>query len=295
VRPIRLVVPLPAGGGNDIIARLVAAKVTQAVGQQVVVDNRPGGGGSLGAELVARATPDGYTLLLGGVGSHAINPVLHSHIRYDAVRDFTPISLVASSPLLLVINPTVPARSVKELVALARAKPGGLNLASLGYGSSAHLAGELFMMLSETRFTHVPYNQAPPVAALVAGEVQLMFSSALRMLPLVRGEKLRALAVTTAQRSSTMPDIPTIAESGVPGYETSSWYGILGPAGLTQDVSRTLSGEIAKLVQLPDVRAQLSRDAADPIGSSPAEFTAMIKRELARWQQVVARAGLKVD
>jgi tripartite-type tricarboxylate transporter receptor subunit TctC len=294
-RPVRLIVPFPAGGGNDTIARTVGGKLGAMLGQQFVIDNRPGAGGSLGAELAARALPDGYTLFLGGVGSHAINPSLHAKLGYDPIRDFAPISLIAESPMVVVVTLSLPVKSVKELIALAKSRPGEINFASLGIGSSTHLAVELFMTMTGADMAHIPYNQSPPLTFLIAGQVQVMFSSAVRMLPQVRAGRLRAIAVTGATRSQAMPEIPTVAESGVPGYETSSWYGILAPAKTPQAIITALSTDIARIVNMPDVNKQLIAEASDPVGGSPAEFTAKIKHEIARWRDVVRRSGLRVD
>jgi len=293
-RPIRFVVPFPPGGGNDITARTIGTKLTDAWGQQVVIDNRPGAGGVIGAEIAARAAPDGYTLFLGGVGSHAINPAMHKQLPYDPIKDFAPVSLIAIAPLLLVVHPGITATSVKELIALARAKPGQLNFASNGQGGSSHLAGELFKMLGNVDMTHVPYKGfGPSLTGLLSGQVQVMFSSIVPMLPQVKAGKLRALAQTGPKRASAVPDIPTVAEAGLTGYQTASWYGVLVPAKTPAPIVDRLSVEVKRIAELPDVRGRMSAEGADPVGSTPAEFAEHIRGELARWRQVIERAGLR--
>ncbi len=295
-RPIRFIVPFPPGGGNDTMARTIGNKLAAALGQQFVVDNRAGAGGVIGAEMAARAAPDGYTLFLGGVASHGIVPNLQPRLGYDPVRDFAPVSLIASAPLILVVHPAVPAKSVKELVQLAKARPGQLNFASNGTGGSSHLAAELFEMMTGTDIVHVPYKGlSPALNDLLSGQVQLMFSSTVAMLPQVRAGRLRPLAMTSAKRSAAMPEVPTVAESGAPGYETVSWYGVLAPAGTARTVIDRLNHEIVKAVRLPDVRERLMGEGAEAVGGTPAEFAAHIKRELARWAQVIKQAKIKPD
>jgi tripartite-type tricarboxylate transporter receptor subunit TctC len=293
VRPIRLIVPFPPGGGNDTIARLMGQKLAPALGQQVLVDNRPGAAGSIGAELAAKSPPDGYTLFLAGVASHGINPNLRRQLPYDPVRDFSGVSLIASAPLLVVVHPSLPATSVKQLVALAKTKPGAINFASNGTGGSSHLAGELFMMTTGTTMVHIPYKGLSlALTDLLSGQVQLMFSSAVSMLPQVKAGKLRAIAMTGATRSPAIPDIPTVAEAGVPGYETGSWYGIVAPAKTPRPVIERLSREIAAATRSAEISRRLADEAVIPIGSTPEEFDAHIKRELARWAKVIARAKI---
>ena len=295
-RPVRFIVPFPPGGGNDTMARTIGNQLAAALGQQFVVDNRPGAGGLIGAETAAHAVPDGYTLFLGGVASHGILPNLQPKLGYDPVKDFSPVSLIAAAPLILVVHPAVPVRSVKELVQFAKAKPGQLNFASNGTGGSSHLAAELFKMMSATDMVHVPYKGlSPALTDLLSGQVQLMFSSTVAMLPLVRAGRLRPLAMTSAKRSAAMPDLPTVAEAGVPGYETVSWYGVLAPAGTPKPIIDRLNREIARAVQLPDVRERMMSEGAEPAGGSPAEFAAHIKRELVRWSQVIKQARIKPD
>ena len=294
VRPLRFIVPFPPGGGNDIMARVVGQKLTESFGVQVVIDNRAGAGGNIGAETAAHAVPDGYTLFLGGVGSHGINPAIQAKLPYDPVRDFAPVSLIASAPLLAVVHPSVPAKSIGDLIKLARARPGQLNFASSGVGTIGHLSAELLNAMAGIRIEHVPYKgTGPALTDLLGGQVQLMFNSAVSMLPQVRTGKLRALAVTSAKRLAALPEMPTVAESGVPGYEAASWYGVFVPAGTARPTIEKLSGEVVRITRAPDVRERLLADGAEPAGMSPAEFAAFIQRELARWAKVVREAGIK--
>ena len=295
-RAIHLIVPFAPGGGNDTVARLVSDGVTAELGQPVVVENRPGAGGVVGAEAVARAPADGYTLFLGGVGSHAINPNLHAHLSYDPIRDFAPITLVASAPLVLVVHPSVPAKSVRELVALAKAQPGHLNYASNGNGSSSHLAAVMFDSMTGADMVHVPYKGlSPALTDLLSGQVQLMFSSVVAILPHVKAGKLRALAVSSPARMALLPDLPTIAESGVPGYESSSWYGILAPAGTPPEVVKRLNAALVKVIAQPAFRDALAREGAEPVGNSPEAFGAFIKAEKERLGDVIRQAKLPMQ
>jgi tripartite-type tricarboxylate transporter receptor subunit TctC len=295
-KSIRFIVPFPPGGGNDTIARLIGQKLTAATGQQVLVDNRPGAGGAIGAEAAAKSPADGYTMFLAGVATHGINPNLRRKIPYDPLKDFDAVSLVASAPLLVVVHPSLPIKSVKQLVALAKARPGQINYASNGAGGSSHLAVELFNMMSGTKMTHIPYKGlAPALTDLLSGEVQVMFSSAVAMLPQVKAGKLRAIAMTGARRSPAIPDIPTVAEAGVPGYETGSWYGIVVPAGTPKAAIDRLSKEIIAIVRAPEITGRLNDEAVIPVGSTPAEFTAHIKNELARWAKTIKQAGLALE
>jgi tripartite-type tricarboxylate transporter receptor subunit TctC len=295
-KPVRLIVPFPPGGGNDTMARTVGQKLSEAFGQQVVIDNRGGAGGNIGAEIAARAAPDGYTLFLGGTGSHGTNPNLHAKLPYDPVKDFAPISLIASAPLLVVVPPSLPVRSINELIQLAKARPGQLNFASSGTGTIAHLAAELLNSMANIKIQHVPYKgTGPALTDLLSGQVQLMFNSAVSMLPQVRGGKLRAIAMTGTKRLAAMPDLPTVAESGVPGYEAASWYGVLAPARTQRAIVDTLNREIVKITRIPELRERLAADGAEPAGTSPEEFAAHIKRELARWAKVIAQAHIRPE
>jgi tripartite-type tricarboxylate transporter receptor subunit TctC len=292
-KPIRFIVPFPPGGGNDTIARTFGQKMTQSLGQQVVIDNRAGAGGNIGAETAAHALPDGYTLFLGGVGSHGINPNLQTKLPYDPIRDFAPISLIAAAPLVIVVPPSVPAKSLGELITLAKSRPGELNYASSGAGTIAHLSAELLNSMAGIKLEHVPYKgTGPALTDLLGGRVQVMFNSAVSILPQVRSGKLRALAMTASKRSSAMPDLPTVTEAGVPGYEAASWYGVLAPAHTPRAIVQKLNGEIVRIAQSPDVRERLAADGADPVGNSPEEFAVYIKRELARWARVIEQARI---
>jgi tripartite-type tricarboxylate transporter receptor subunit TctC len=294
--PIHLIVPFAAGGGNDTVARLVSEGLATELGQAVVVDNRPGAGGVVGAEAAARAPADGYTLFLGGVGSHAINPNLHAHLPYDPIKDFAPISLIASAPLILVVHPSVPVHSVRELIALAKAQPGKLNYASNGNGSSSHLAAVMFASMAGVDMVHVPYKGlAPALTDLLSGRVQLMFSSVVAIVPHVKDGKLRALAVSSRQRLPLLPDLPTIAEAGVPGYQSSSWYGILAPAGTPPDAVAKLNAALVKVIARPDVRDALAKEGADPVGDSPEQFGAFIKAEKERLGDLIRRAKVPMQ
>jgi tripartite-type tricarboxylate transporter receptor subunit TctC len=295
-KPIHLIVPFPPGGGNDTVARAIAQQLGPDLGQPVVIDNRPGAGGSVGAELAARAPADGYTLFLAGVGSHAVNPNLHAKLPYDPVKDFAPITLVASAPSVLVVNPGVPARTVAEFTSYARAHPGKLNYASNGNGSAAQLAAAMYESMAGVRMVHVPYKGiAPALTDLLSGEVQLMFGTIVALVPHIQAGKLRALAVTSRKRSSLLTEVPTLAESGLPDYEAGSWYGILAPAGTPREVIDRLHAAIVRALRQPDVSKRLAAEGAEVIGSTPDEFAAHIKSEIARVGKVVRAAGIRIE
>ena len=295
-KPIRLVVPFAAGGATDVLARLVGERLTASLGQQVVVDNRPGAGGNIGSDIVARAEPDGYTILMGAVGTHAINPSLYPKMPYDPVKDFAPVTLVASVPNVLVVNPEVPANSVQELIDLAKAKPGELNFASSGNGTSIHLSGELFKAMTGTDIVHVPYKgSGPAVTDLLGGQVQMMFDNMPSSLPHVKAGKLRALGVTSAARSPALPEVPTIAEAGVPDYDATSWFGIQAPAGTPEPVVARLQGAIVQALGEPEMRQRMADLGAEPVGDTPAEFGRFIAAEIAKWAKVVNDAGVKLE
>lgn len=293
-QPIRLLVPNPPGGATDAIARILGQKMGDSLGQQIVIDNRAGGGGIIATELAARATPDGYTLLLGFIGNMAINPAL-VRAPYDPIRDFAPVSLAAASQYLMVIHPSVP-RPLKEFVAYAKSRPGQINYASAGNGSPSHLAAELFKQAAGVNLVHVAYKGGPPAAtAVISGEAQLFLGSIPATLPQVKAGKLHALGVTGASRSPIAPEIPTIAELGYPGFEVTSWYGVLVPARTPNAIVTRLNTEILKALRAPDTVEQMTRQGLDATGSSPDEFAAHLKREVPRWARVVKEAGIKAE
>ena len=294
-RPVRLIVPFPPGGGNDFVGRLVAKYLGERLGQQFIVDNRPGASGIIGTELGARATPDGYTLLLGFVGPFALNPNLEK-VPYDPLRDFVAASLIASSYHILVVHPSVPARSVKDLIGLARARPEELNYASSGSGANFHLIAELFKSVARIKVVHVPYKGAAAAAlAVVTGEAHMMFSSTTAVLPHIRSKRLVALAVTSPRRSPLVPDVPTLVESGLNGVEVGSWYAIVAPAATPREIIARLNGELVSLTRLQEYRQQLEKLAFEPLTSTPEQFPAFVKAELEKWGAVVRMAGIRRD
>lgn len=295
VRPIRLVVPSSPGGGTDITARIIAPKLGEYLGQQVVVENRPGAGTMIGGEVVARAAPDGYTLLMG-ISTLAINPAMYRKVPYDALKDFAPISQVVALPNVLVTHPSLPVKTVRELIAFAKPRPGQINFASAGVGTNPHLSMELFLSMTGVKMIHVPYKgSGQGVIDLIAGHVTVMTPSILTALGYVKDRRLRALGVTSAKRAGGAPDIPTIAEAGVPGYEAVQWFGVLAPAGTPHDIVSRLHKEIVRTVQTPDIRQKLVNDGADPVGSLPEEFAAFIRSETAKWAKVAKAIGLKPE
>jgi tripartite-type tricarboxylate transporter receptor subunit TctC len=292
-KSIRIIVPQSAGGSTDLAARVVTQRLSDALGHPIVVDNRPGAGSLNGTETVAKAPPDGYTLL-AVAASFTINPSLHHKLPFDPVRDFTPITRFAALPHILVVHPSLPVKSVKELIALAKSKPGELNYASSGIATSTHLATELFKHMTGTDMVQVPYKGgAPGVVGLLSGQVQLYFATISTALPHVKAGKLRALAVTTAKRSIVAPEFPTIAEAGVPGYEHASWIGLLAPARTPASIVSRLNSESIKVVNAPEVKSLLLRDGLEPVGDSPQEFAAVVKQEVSKWMAVVKAAGIK--
>jgi len=294
-RTIRIIVPQSAGGSTDLVARPLAQQLTEAFKQAVVVENRPGAGSVIGTDLVAKAAPDGYTLL-AVAASFSMSPSLYAKLPFDPVRDFAPITLLSAFPNILVVHPSLPVKSVQELVAYARARPGQLNFGSSGMATGTHLSMELFKNMTGIEMVHVPYKGgAPSVNALLAGDVQVTLATISTALPHVKAGKLRALAVTTAQRSVAAPEVPTLAESGVPGYDYSSWIGLLAPAKTPAAIIARLRTETARIVRTPEMRAILALEGAEPVGNSPEEFTALIGTEVGRWRKVVAAAGIKPD
>jgi tripartite-type tricarboxylate transporter receptor subunit TctC len=295
-KPVRIVVPYPAGGTTDRVARAAAQKMSEAWGQSVIVDNRPGAGGSIGAELVAKAPPDGCTLLMGTVGTHAINPSLHAKMPYDHVRDFAPVILVADVPNVLVVHPSVPVSSVQELIAYAKANPDKLHFASSGSGTSIRLSGELFKVLTGVQIAHVPHGgSASATTHLRDGRVQLMFDDLSSALPSVTAGKLRALAVTSKTRAPALPDTPTVAESGIPDFEASSWFGLLAPVGTPRGVVTRINSDVARWLASPDAREKLAAHGASAVGGSPEDFERHIQVETAKWARVVRTSGAKSD
>lgn len=292
-KPIRMIAPSSAGGPVDTIARIVAQGMTETLGQQIVVENRAGAAGQIGADLVAKAPPDGYTVLLGFSGPLAISPNVNEKTPYDPVRDFAPVTQVAAAPYVLLVHPTVPAKSVKQLIALAKARPGKMNFASGGNGTGLHMAGELFNVTAGTRIVHVPYKGANPgVAALMGGEVDMMFNGLSAAIPHMRANRVRALAVGGNQRSPLVPELPTIAESGLK-FNTTGWYGIVAPRDTPQPAIAKLHAETVRALNLPAVKNQFTKLAVDGIGSTPEQFGTLIREEIALWAKVIQTAGLK--
>jgi tripartite-type tricarboxylate transporter receptor subunit TctC len=295
VRPIRLIVPQSASGSTDLVARPLAQRLGEALGQTVVVDNRPGAGSTIGTDLVAKATPDGYTLL-AVAASFTMSPSLYRKLPFDPIRDFEPITMLSAFPNILVVHPSLPVRSLKEFIAYAKARPGQLNYGSSGVATGTHMSMELLKHLTGITMTHVPYKGgAPAVTALVANEVQVDFATISTALPHVKSGRLRALAVSTAKRSPAAPDVPTIAESGVPGYDYSSWIGLLAPAGTPAAIIQRLNAASVKIMRGPDMKAVLAGEASEAIGNTPAAFAELIRQEVARWKKVAQAAGIKAD
>jgi len=291
-RTVRLIVPSSPGGGTDISARILAPQLTQFLGQQVIVENRPGAGTMIGGEAVARAAPDGYTLLMG-ISTLAINPAMYKKVPYDALKDLAPISQAVALSNVLVIHPSLPSRNLKEFIAFAKARPGDLNFASAGKGTSPHLSMELFLVLAKLKMLHVPYKgSGPGVTDLIAGHVPVMMPNMLSAQPHIKSGRLRALGVTGGKRAPGADDIPTIAEAGVPGYEAVQWYGVLAPAGTPAEIIGKLHTGVVRAVQNPEVRKRLMNDGAEPVGSSPAEFGAYIRTETEKWARVIKAAGI---
>lgn len=294
-KPVRLVVPWPPGGGTDVFARVIGQKLGERLGYTVVVDNRPGASGNVGAEMVAKLPPDGYTIMLATI-TLATNPSMYKTLNFEPLKDFAPITLVAGVPHVLVVSPTLAANSVKDLIALAKAEPGKLNYASAGNGSPFHLAAELFKSLTGTTIVHVPYQGGgPAITAVIGGQVQLTFGNLVAVLPLVKGGKLKALGVTGATRSAAAPDLPTIAEEGVRGYDFSSWFGFFAPGKTPKAVIAKLNQEIVHILKTPEMKNRLTQDGADVIASTPQEFSAYLASETKKWEQVIKQAGIRAD
>src|SRR3954467_10362118 len=295
-KTVRIVIPFPPGGTSDILARTLAAKLTEEWGQQVIAENRPGAAGNVACEFVAKQKPDGYTLLINTVGTHAINPAIYPSLPFDPVKDFTLITNLVNLPTLLIVHPSVPATNAQELIALAKAKPGALQYSSAGSGSQPHLTAEIFRSMAGVDLLHVPYKGAgPQLLALVRGEVALTFATAPAAVPLVKGKQARAIAVTSAERVSALPDVPTLNEAALPGYVAVGWTGLVAPAGLSPAVVQKIHDAVAKIYALPDMRERLVSLAAEPAICTPEEFTALIKGELVKWAKAVKDSGAKLE
>lgn len=294
-KTIRLVVPFPAGGTTDIVGRIAAQELHEGLGVSVIVDNRAGAGGNIGSDIVAKAAPDGYTLLLGTVGTHAINESLYSKLSFSPRKDFAPVTLIATVPNVLVVHPSVKANNVQEFIDLLKANPGKTNYGSAGNGTSIHLSGELFKSMTGTEMTHIPYKgSSPAVADLLGGQVQAMFDNLPSAISHIRSGKLRALAVTSAKRSESLPDVPSIGET-VKGFDAGSWFGLLAPAGTPPEIVQRLQTTLVEALKKPEVREKLAQQGAVPVGNTPAEFTTFIESETAKWGKVVKDSGARVD
>jgi tripartite-type tricarboxylate transporter receptor subunit TctC len=295
-KPIRIIVAYTPAGATDILARAVGQKMTEAWGQSVIVENRPGANGNIGTEVAAKATPDGYTLLMVTAGTHGVNPGLYRKLPWDAVRDFAPVSLVAMVPNIMVVNPALPVKSVNEFIAYAKANPGKLSYGSPGLGSTAHMSVELFKTMTGTDMLHVPYKGSAGVMQdVIAGQIAVTIDNMPVYLPQVKAGKLRALAVSPAKRSPAVPDLPTIAEAGVPGYDATAWFGLVAPAGVPRPIVAKLAAETQRILRLPDVAERLSGLGAEPVGSSPDQFAAFIKAEIAKWKKVIQDAKVELQ
>ncbi len=295
VRPIRFIAPYVPGGGVDFVARVVATKLSETIGQQVIVENRPGGGTNIGSELVARSAPDGYTLLIGGV-PNTVNTVFFKKLPYDVVKDFAPVSQMTTAPNILAVHPSLPVRSVKDLIALAKARRGELTFASAGIGSSNHLSGELFRVMAGIDIIHVPYKGGgAAVTDLLAGQVSMYFGTTPSTVPHVRTGRLRALAVTSLQRSRATPDIPTMAEAALPGFENAAWHGLFAPAGTPPAIVEKLHSEVVRVLRMPDTVERMGAQGVDVIAGSPAELAAFVKQDLVKYDKLVKSAGLRIE
>ena len=295
-KPVRMVVPFPAGGPTDIVGRTIGQKLNDTLGQPVIIDNRAGAGGVIGTEHVAKSPPDGYTLLLGSISGLAVAMSLYPNRGYDSLRDFAPVTQAVTVTNILVVHPSLPVRNVRELLALARAKPGALNYASSGSGTVTHLAGELFKTLGRVNIVHVPFKGgAPALTALMSGEVQMSYENSLIVVPHIKAGKLHALAVTGVQRSKLMPELPTIAEGGLPGYAASGWYGFVVPAAVSKEIVGRLNADIARILRMPDVVERLSGQGAEPVGDTAEQFGAFIRSEIEKWTGLVKTANMKAD
>lgn len=295
-QPIKFVVPYPPGGASDVTARLLSVKLTEALGQSVVVENRPGANGILALDLVAKSAPDGYTILMANLGPNGINPGVYHKLPYDPIKGFTPITLTSVVPLVVLVAPTLPVKSMQELISYAKENPGKLTYASAGNGSANHLAGEMMKTMTGMQVVHVPYKgDSPAVADVAGGTVSMMFPTVVAGIPHIKSGKLRALAVTGAKRSSSLPNVPTVSEAGIPGFEAVSWGGVMGPAGLPPEITNRLNSEIVQILKMPDVAEKLTSLGADIVGSTPEEFGAYLKAEIAKWGKVAHDNNIKLD
>ncbi len=295
-RPLKMILPFPAGGPTDIVARALGQGLGEALGQNVVIDNRPGGGGLIGATLAAKSAADGHTLFLGGITTFAVAPSVHKNLPYDPLKDFLPVTQATRQPILLMVHPALPVKSVREFIALAKARPGELNYASSGPGGSGHMAGELFRLVTGVNIVHIPYKGAPPALnELIAGQVQVLFGTILITAPHVRAGRVRAIAITGPQRTNALPEVMTFAEAGIADYDASSWNGIAVPAGTPHAIVGRLNTELTRILKTPLVRERLAQDGAVPMPSTPEEFSALIKLEMAKWAQVVKAANIRIE
>lgn len=296
VKPLRLVVPFGPGGSNDIVARILAQKLTEAIGQPVIVENRPGAGGTVGTDLVVKSAPDGYTIMIGATSTIAANVGLYPKRNFDPVKSLTPIGQIAEGAFLMAVPAASPARTVREFIELARGKPGQLNYGTSGRGSSMHLMGEMFKMLAKVDMVHVPYKAGgPAIADLAVDRVQLLYSDLAALLPFVKGGQVRALAVTTPKRSALLPDLPTMAEAGVPGYDATSWYGILGPAGLPREIVMRLNAEFSRIVHSADGKERFAGLGIEPVTGTPEEFANYIRAQVVKWSEVAKSSGVELE
>jgi tripartite-type tricarboxylate transporter receptor subunit TctC len=296
-KPISLVVPYPPGGASDVVARLVGQKLSEIYGQPVIIENKPGANGNIALEMVARANPDGYTLLMGNVGPNAINAGLYNKLRFDPIKSFSPITLTSAVPIILVANPSVPAKNAKELIAYIKANPGKLNFATGGIGSATHLTAEMFKSMAGLDIVAIPYKGDMPALTDVIGgkDVTLTFATSIAAMPLIKSGKVRALGIASLQRSPSLPDIPTISESGLPGFESTSWGGILAPAGTPHAVISSLHNEIVKILGMPEVKMKISTLGAETIESTPEEFAAYLKSEISKWSKIIKISGATAE
>ncbi len=296
VKPVRLIVPLAPGGGNDLLSRGVSKHLSESLGQSVIIDNRPGASGIIGTEAAARAASDGYTLLMGGSGQMSINPSLYRKLPYDPFRDFALITLVASFPSLLTVHPSLPVKNVKDLIALAKARPGQINYASSGNGSGSHLAMELLKVMAHVNLVHIPFKGAgPALTDLIAGQVSVLFNNPLSSMPYAQSGRIRAVAVTGVKRLSAMPDIPTVGESGLPGFDATVWLGLFAPAGTPVDIITRLNADVVKVLRRNEVQESFARQGIDAVGGTPEQFTARISADAAKWGAIIKASGARID